>query len=238
MKFKYAEKENYEELSAGHVLYGHPGNANFPVRLGTEIFNRCLELSEMKNGICLYDPCCGGGYLLTTVALTNGNVIAKVVGSDVNAECLETTRKNLSLLSESGLAIRKKELEYLFSTYQKKSHQTALESLDKVLGRLRRIDAKISVELFQADILVEDFSTKGELSPDIVLIDVPYGNLVSWTSDVDPIQRLLKTVSTIRSENLVVGVISNSEVKGELSGLVRKERFKIGKRHVSILKRS
>ncbi len=43
MEYKYCENGNFEDLASGRVIYGTPGVPNFPVRLGNEIYRRCVE---------------------------------------------------------------------------------------------------------------------------------------------------------------------------------------------------
>lgn len=62
MQYKYCPNTNFEDLSSGRVIYSSSGVPNFPVRLLNEIFLRCVEYSEKKTHLNVYDPCCGGGY--------------------------------------------------------------------------------------------------------------------------------------------------------------------------------
>jgi hypothetical protein len=64
LEYRFGEARSYEDFAAGRVFYGRPGAPNFPVRLTQELFGRCLSHSVKKNGLVLYDPCCGSGYLL------------------------------------------------------------------------------------------------------------------------------------------------------------------------------
>ncbi len=84
MKYKFAPNINYEFLSAGSVIKSYKGNNNFPVRLGNEIFHRCLTYTNKNKQINIYDPMCGSGYLLTTIGIQNFNKLNTVYGSDIN----------------------------------------------------------------------------------------------------------------------------------------------------------
>lgn len=92
MKYKYIEKkENYEYLSSGRVLYSLPGQSAFPVRLSSEIIQRCFALLEArgnKGPYTIYDPCCGGGYLLTTLGFLYHNYFKKIYASDINPQAI------------------------------------------------------------------------------------------------------------------------------------------------------
>ena len=100
MEYKYGKNDNNEDFSAGRVLYIIKGMTNFPVRLAQEIYGRCLQHSRKKNNICLYDCCCGGGYLLTVLGFLNQDTIVKIIGSDIKIEMLKIAEKNLTLLSK------------------------------------------------------------------------------------------------------------------------------------------
>ena len=93
MKYRYAEKDNYENFASDRVLYHGSGMTNFPVRLAQEIYGRCLQYSSKKNNICLYDCCCGGGYLLTVLGFLNQDTIGRIMGSDINLELLNTAKR-------------------------------------------------------------------------------------------------------------------------------------------------
>ena len=44
MEYKFAsERTNYTDLASGNVFYSLPGHPAFPVRLASEIYQRCLE---------------------------------------------------------------------------------------------------------------------------------------------------------------------------------------------------
>jgi len=82
MAFKYTvEHEIYEDLASGRVLYNQRGAAAFPVRLASEIFLRCLALlndNDMADTCTLFDPLCGGGYLLTSLGFLHANKIKMI----------------------------------------------------------------------------------------------------------------------------------------------------------------
>ena len=55
MEYKFAnEHANYADLASGHVFYSLPGHPAFPVRLASEIYQRCLALRGTGN-LSLYD---------------------------------------------------------------------------------------------------------------------------------------------------------------------------------------
>jgi len=60
MEYKFAtDRANYADLASGHVFYSLPGHPAFPVRLASEIYQRCLALRGQGPSPCtIFDPCC------------------------------------------------------------------------------------------------------------------------------------------------------------------------------------
>src|SRR5580704_14474383 len=146
MKGRYqytATKENYEDYSSGRVVYGVAGATNFPVRLSSEVFQRCAHYlkSKGKSGpYKLYDPVCGVAYALTVIGFLHGADIESIVASDSDSRMLEFARKNLSLLTAQGLSKRIEELKTFVREYNKDSHKQALESAHRLQSKIRSSD--------------------------------------------------------------------------------------------------
>ncbi|HEY5561349.1 MAG TPA: hypothetical protein VIK72_06255 [Clostridiaceae bacterium] len=174
MDYKYGMNCNYEKFSSGRVLYHERGITNFPVRLAQEIYGRCLQHSPKKKNICLYDCCCGGGYLLTVLGFLNQDTIGKIIGSDINYESLGIAKNNFSLLSIDGINKRISDIEKMIVMYQKQSH---IEAKQCAIILKDMISNNIGFEAFEADALKEINLTT---IPDIIIIDVPYGDMVLW----------------------------------------------------------
>ncbi|NLX62814.1 MAG: hypothetical protein GXZ06_10025 [Tissierellia bacterium] len=150
MEYKYGKKGNYEDFSSGRVLYHIGGMTNFPVRLAQEIYGRCLQYLPKREDICLYDCCCGGGYLLTVLGFLNQDTIGSILGSDINEDLINVARKNLSLLSKEGMNNRIIELEEMIEKYKKESH---IEAKDSAIRLKKMIKKNIEFKIFHADVL-------------------------------------------------------------------------------------
>jgi len=178
MRYLHASSDNYEDFASGRVLHHAPGLTNFPVRLAQEIFMRAASRLPTASPVCLYDGCCGSGYLLTVLGLLNQAKIHRIIGRDINQQAIEVAKRNLSLLSHKGLAQRRLEIERHLSEFRRPSYQQALASLDRIAGQL--IGPEIEIDLDRGDL----FDPQPlQWPPDIVFMDLPYGRLTAWQTD-------------------------------------------------------
>src|SRR5258708_9232946 len=136
------ERANYADLASGQVLYSLPGHPAFPVRLASEIFQRCLAYQPVGHPgpFTLYDPCCGTAYRLTVLGYLHRDSIRTVIGSDIDLKAIERARRNLDLLSLSGLNQRIDELANLETRYAKTSHGAALDSARRLQAQLAALE--------------------------------------------------------------------------------------------------
>lgn len=239
MEYIYeSAQRSYEDFASGRVLYNAQGTTSFPVRLASEIAQRCFQLLE-KKGVqgpyTLFDPCCGGAYLLTVVGLLHGQRLHRVIGSDINAEVLGIAGKNLSLLREEGLEQRTEQLKELLALYHKPSHQDALQSADRLRELLRSSRLEEAV-CFQADITQPEESLASCKETHIVMTDLPYGDLVSWGGGSDkPVEDFFNGIHSILDPACsVVAVISDKGQKLKHDRFKRIQHVKVGKRQVAI----
>ncbi|MGI6038240.1 MAG: hypothetical protein ACOYD6_08465 [Limnochordia bacterium] len=233
MEYKYGKNANYEDFSSGRVLYHIKGMTNFPVRLAQEIYGRCLEYSPKKREITLYDPCCGGGYLLTVLGFLNQDTLGTIIGSDINPELLSIARKNLSLLRTEGIEKRTEEIQEMMDLYQKPSHGEAQGSALKLMTLLKR---ELVTQVFQADVLQGIPLT---IQPDVIITDVPYGQLVQWQgAEENFTRRLLENLAKICTPQTIIGLCTNKKQKVQIDGFSRLERQQIGKRQFIILRKN
>lgn len=233
MEYRYGKNENYEDLSAGRVLYNVKGMTNFPVRLAQEIYGRCLQYSPKKSNICLYDCCCGGGYLLTVLGFLNQDTIGRIIGSDIDIEILDVAKKNLSLLSKEGMDKRILEIDQMIASYQKQSHIEAKQSAIKLKGLIK---TNIDYEVFQCDALK---AIDLKIRPDIIIADVPYGNIVSWEgNEENVIDKLLDALYKVSSSDTIIGLCMNKKQKIRNEKFASLEKQQIGKRRFQILRKT
>jgi SAM-dependent methyltransferase len=233
MEYKYGKNENYEDFASGRVLYHNGGVPNFPVRLAMEIYGRCTKYLKKETDISLYDCCCGGGYLLTVLGLLNHGSISRIIGSDIDPGSIEIAKRNLGLLSADGISKRMIEIQELIDQYGKQSHIDAKTSGIKLKKMLR--NNEMSIEVFVADALRD---LQVSTAPDIIITDVPYGNLVNWDEkQLNGVDLLLASLYNICDDHTVIGICMDKKQKISGDGFSRLEKQIIGKRKFEILRK-
>ena len=231
MEYRYGKNDNYEDYASGRVLYQYKGITNFPVRLACEIFGRCLSYTRKETGICIYDCCCGGAYMLTVLGFLNARVIDHIIASDISQHAIEVSRANLELLTLSGMDKRLNQIRELKDQYQKVSHAEA--EISAVRLRKQIENEKIEITVFQADALS---GLRLEVIPDIILTDVPYGDLVSWQGAEDgSVNQLLDHIYPLCGRDTIIGICMDKSQKNTNPKFRRLERQQIGKRRFEIL---
>jgi 16S rRNA G966 N2-methylase RsmD len=251
MQYKYAkEQADYSDFTSGRVFYSLPGHPAFPVRLTSEIFQRCTASRETIYGdstpCTLYDPCCGTAYHLSVLAYLHGEYIREIIGSDIDGKAVALAQRNLGLLSVDGLDRRIREISQMFELYGKDSHQAALKSAYTLKKRLSVLTEKhpVATRVFQASATDSKkiSSNIKQKSVDLVFTDVPYGQHSHWRdSDFnkvveDPLGSMLEALLGILSPSSVVAIVSDKQQKVLHEGYQRIEKFQVGKRRIVILK--
>jgi tRNA G10 N-methylase Trm11 len=249
MQYKYAAEQDYSDFSSGRVFYSLPGHPAFPVRLASEIFQRCLTHRERIYGVppsvTLYDPCCGAGYHLSVLAYLHGEHIREVIGSDIDAKAIAVARRNLGLLQIEGLDQRTNEITEMFEKYGKDSHQDALRSASVLQKRLSALtaDHSLKTRVFQAN-ATDGREISNHIKPssvDLVFTDVPYGEHSQWR-EVDyndaltALDSMLEALLGILSSSGIVAIVSNKQQKVSHPSYERLEKFQVGKRRIMILR--
>lgn len=158
--------------------------------------------------------------------------IRKIYGSDIDGKMVSYAKKNVSLLTDAGMRKREDEIRQLYDRYGKDSHKEALHSC----RRLR--------EMFSQDVLTEIFEadcTKAlpQIFPDIIITDVPYGNLVEWDNgEMLSLELMLEWLWEISRGDIVLAVCMDKKQKVNCSKWERLERQNVGKRKFEILRRT
>lgn len=228
MEYKYTKNENFEDYASGRVLYHVGGEPTFPVRLSLEIYERCLQYSDKKTDISIYDCCCGGGYMLTILGLLKSNSISSIYGSDINSESLKLAEDNLSLLTKSGIQRRRDEIEALYQKYHKLSHKEALQSINRIEQDLNK---KIKTFVFKQNVFE---LSELPFTPDIIITDVPYGNMVEWDHGNGGINQMMNALSSVCGSETILCVCMDKKQKIQTDIFQRLERQMIGKRKFEI----
>jgi len=250
MQYKYAkEQRDYSDFSSGRVFYSLPGHPAFPVRLASEIFQRCMAHRAAiygETGRCtLYDPCCGAAYHLSVLGFLHGEQIREIIASDIDETALAGARRNLGLLHRDGLDKRIRELSVLLDKYGKDSHRDALQSASALKENLLslRENSSVATNVFQANAM-DRKSISNHIQPqsvDILFTDVPYGRHSQWHDTdsnalFDPLRGMLDALQGILSTSSILAVASDKQQKVSHESYQRIEHFQVGKRRIVILK--
>ena len=246
MKYLYTTRQDYSDFASGRVFMSFPGRPAFPVRLASEIFQRCLTAwqGEGGRGRCnLYDPCCGGAYSLSTVAFLHWEKIEYLIGSDIDEAALELAERNLALVTPEGMSERLNSIKAMLAEYGKTSHAEALESARRMNDQLLtfRRKNKIKPHLFQADATNSVGLERhlSEIQADIVMTDLPYGQSSFWLgqkkSAADYIWEMLDALISVLEKPGIAAVVTDKGQKIGHGAYRRLEQIRIGKRQITIL---
>ena len=233
MQYKYCGDENFEDLSSGRVLIHRSGATNFPVRLSQEIFCRCLSYIKSSENLTVYDPCCGGGYLLTVLGFLNPFIISALIGSDIEENAVQLAGDNLTVLSAEGIKKRKEHLLFLYEKHTKQIYAETLKSAERLSVLAEQLNIKTRV--FTADALKYDYAN-ADFKADIIITDVPYGNLTSWQGEGSEIHALLDNLIPCLKPESILAICSDKSQKINNTNYKRLEKQLIGKRKFEILK--
>ncbi|CAM3663743.1 hypothetical protein [Marinicrinis lubricantis] len=232
--------KNYEDFASGRVLYNAQGTTSFPVRLASELFQRAKSYLKAKGAggqYTVYDPCCGGAFLLTTLGLLHGGDLSQLVGSDIDDKVLELAAKNLFLINADGMEARIDQIHKMILEYGKDSHKQALESALLLKKQIVQRNSTLMYNYFQADATDSKHRLKPK-SVDLVITDVPYGDMVQWKSEDDsdhPIEKLLEHLYEMLKPTSIICIVADKKQKISNIRYKRLDRFKVGKRQVAFL---
>ncbi|HLV10246.1 MAG TPA: hypothetical protein VKY40_08560 [Halanaerobiales bacterium] len=237
MKYKYeTESKNYEDFASGRVLYNQKGATAFPVRLAGEIFLRSKSFLETKGvtyPFSIYDPCCGGAYLLTILGFLYHRYISMIFASDINDNMIELAKRNLGLLRKEGINRRIEEIEEYVEEYKKPSHQEALKSAVKLKEIQNNINNTLKYRCFKADALKNNDL---RFKVDLLITDLPYGKIAEWSNpNHNNIDIFLNNMLQILKADSIVTIITKKKQKVNHNKYNRIKHFTIGKRRISFL---
>jgi 23S rRNA (guanine2535-N1)-methyltransferase len=249
MPYRFAqENRDYSDYASGRVFYSAPGHPAFPVRLVSEVFQRCQAIRQKRGltgPVSLYDPCCGSAYHLSSLAYLHWPEIGTISGSDIDTGILPFAARNLGLLTPQGLEKRAEEIATLFKLYGKPSHAEALKSVQLFKRQLSEYSQthSINTQLFEADATNSQQMLRGLQGRkiDIILADVPYGQQSKWQSATTEMTNesllipMLEALLPVLSPDSIVTIISDKSQKCDHPHYQRLGRFQVGKRLVIIL---
>lgn len=247
MQYKYVKEQlDYSDLASGRVFHSLPGHPAFPVRLASEIFQRCIAsratIYKNSSRCIMYDPCCGAAYHLSVLAYLHREHMQEVIGSDVDEKAVALAKRNLALLTVAGLDKRIAEISEMSKRYGKTSHLEALRSAQILRSNSFALPQKYPVKtrVFRANATDrnEIFKNINAKSVDIVFTDIPYGQHSYWydSGSASPTRSMLDALLDILSKSSIVAIASDKHQKVAHENYQRIEHFQIGKRRVVILK--
>ena len=244
MQYKFAEERlNYSDLASGHVFYGLPGHPAFPIRLASEIFQRCLAFRGKKYSPCVvYDPCCGAAYHLSVIAYLHWNSIRQLICSDIDEKAVQLAERNLGLLTLDGMERRSREISTMIHLYGKKSHKDAQESLRRLQEQVACLTAvhPMQAKVFRANATNTASLREGLQNTAIAIVftAIPYGQHSQWkgTKKPEPAETMLKALLEFLSPESIVAIASDKGQKISHESYQRLEQFQVGMRQVVILK--
>lgn len=242
MSYKFEmENKNYEDYSSGRVFFNLKGTTSFPIRLASEIYQRCayiLNKQGYNKHYVLYDPCCGGAFMLTSIGFLHGSEISKIYASDIDENVISLAQRNLSLLSHEGLEKRINQIKEMVFDFGKESHLEALQSALALRSKLSQSVKYIETKCFTKDITNSTHLINNIENINILITDLPYGDIVNWRGMENQevaIEQLLNNVLPVLADNSVISIISKKKVKITHEKYRKIEKFIIGKRQVIIL---
>ena len=243
MEYKFAtESTNYTDLASGHVFYSLPGHPAFPVRLASEIYQRCLAFRGKGSSPCtIYDPCCGAAYHLSVIAYLHWDSVCRVICSDINEKAVQLAERNMGLLTPAGMERRSREISAMVRLYDKETHKGALGSITRMQEQVNQLTAvrPIQTRVFRANATDAASLQEGlrDTFIDMVITDIPCGSHFQWeqTQVSDPAWAMLETLLSFLSPKSILVVASDTKQKISHEKYQQLEKLQIGKRQVVFL---
>lgn len=230
MAYRYAtERADHTDLASGHVLRSAPGHPGFPARLASELFQRALAHLD-ADPVGLWDPCCGSGHLLAVLGVLHRDRLAHVHASDVDSEAVRIAARNLDLLTAKGMAQRERELRAQAAEFGRPSFVDRADAAQRLAARLRAHGGDLPHSACEGDAFAP---SPPQSRVDLVLTDVPYGNLAHWAGAYpaeDEVPELLRALSAVLPGRTVLAVTARTRKLGLPRGTRALERVRVGNR--------
>lgn len=235
MTYRYAvDRADGSVLASGHVLRSAPGFPGFPVRLASELFQRAaVHVGDTR--VRLWDPCCGSGYLAAVLGLLHRERIASVRATDVDPDAVELAGRNLRLLTAEGLAEREEELRRSARDFGRPAFVERARDARALARGLARDGGDLPHEAAVADV----FSAVEPVAADLVVTDVPYGEMTRWSGAVpeaDPVGGLLAALGRVLPPGAVIVVAARARRIALPEGVRALERVKVGVRSAVLVR--
>ncbi|MFE1166454.1 rRNA methyltransferase [Nocardiopsis sp. NPDC058789] len=234
MSYRYAtERTDHSALASGQVLRSAPGYPGFPVRLASELLQRAMVHVE-GDRVRLWDPCCGSGYLVAVLGLLHRDRLTHVRATDVDGDAVAIAARNLELLTAEGLAERERELRRSARDFGRVAFVERAESARDLAAGLAAMGGDLPHESGVVDV----FTATDPVDADLVITDVPYGEMTHWEGNVpdDPIRALLASMGRTLPRSAVVVVTARTRRVPLPEGVRALERVKVGNRSAVLVR--
>ncbi len=182
----------------------------------------------------LWDPCCGSGYLVTVLGLLHRDLLTHVRASDVDPDAVAIAARNLELLTAEGLAERERELRRSALDFGRVAYVERAEAARDLAAGLAVTGGDLPHESAVADV----FTLTEPVDADLVVTDVPYGEMTRWEGDIpqDPVHGLLSSMGRVLPERSVVVVTARTRRVQLPEGVRALERVKVGNRSAVLVR--
>ncbi|MGF7144092.1 hypothetical protein HNQ56_002522 [Anaerotaenia torta] len=134
-------------------------------------------------------------------------------------------------MKRPGINRRRDELKTLYEKYGKVSHFDALQSTNRIE---RLLINEIKTGIFNRNVLE---ACNLPFVPDIIITDVPYGNMVEWEAGSGGVNQMMNALSEGCGRETVVCVCMDKKQKIQTDVYQRLEKQFVGKRKFEIYRK-
>ena len=231
---------NLEHLASGVVIHSAPGLVACPVGVALAAYEAAraqLERLGAHPPYALFDPCAGGGYLLTVLGLSLGAQVRALYAADIDARACEFAQKNLLLCTRQGMERRRDELASRVAEFGKDSHKIALGHAERFLSPSQTMHEDPRVLVMRGDALhASSVALPEQVS--MVITEIPYGEQSQWQGDhgTANVAKLFTALHPKLAEPSVIAVISRK--KESFAGIenVRLQKLTVATRQITVFR--